>query len=113
MSIKLWIDDVRTPPDETWTWAKTAYEAIGIIIAHQIDEISFDHDLGKPYQDIQELTGYDIAKTIEDLVYLKSIPPLKWSIHSANPVGWKSIEAAMKSAERFWERAEFAKTVKL
>jgi len=31
-----------------------------------------------------------------------SIKPFTWEIHSANPVGRKNIEQAMKSAERFW-----------
>ena len=28
---------------------------------------------------------------------------LVWRIHSANPVGQKNIQAAMNSAERFWQ----------
>lgn len=46
--MKIWLDDVRTPPDNTWTWCKTAYEAIGKLISNsdKIEHVSFDHDLG-------------------------------------------------------------------
>lgn len=113
MKIKLWIDDVRVPPDETWIWAKNAYEAVGLILLHEISEVSFDHDLGKPYMNVQEVTGYDVAKVIEGLAHMNVMPRIKWGVHSANPVGRKNIELAMVSAERFWDCNEYKKNVTL
>lgn len=26
--MKIWVDDIRTPPDETWIWLETSDEAI-------------------------------------------------------------------------------------
>lgn len=93
--MKLWIDDIRTPPIE-WHWAKNYKEAIDYLKAILIEEISFDHDLG------EEKTGYDIAKWIEEQAAYSKLKRMKWKIHSANTVGRARIEMAMESAERFW-----------
>ncbi len=45
--MKLWVDDLRTPPDG-WAWAKTSAEAIGMLTDHAVTEPSLDHDLGGP-----------------------------------------------------------------
>lgn len=49
--MKLWVDDLRPPPDETWEWAKTSQEAIGYFevfgeMGEDIHVMSLDHDLG-------------------------------------------------------------------
>ena len=43
--MKLYLDDVReTPPP--WTGVKTAAEMIRCLESAEVEEISFDHDLG-------------------------------------------------------------------
>ena len=99
--IKLWLDDVRTPPDESWTWVKTYDKALEYITRNVVSEISFDHDLGT------KQTGYDVAKAIEYYAYYDIIVyRMVWHIHSANPVGRRNIEQAMQSADRFWLNRE-------
>ena len=55
--MKIWVDDIRTPPDDTWTWHKTSYETlmslarakIAVELGREenyIREMSLDHDLG-------------------------------------------------------------------
>jgi hypothetical protein len=57
--MKLWIDDLRTPPGDDWLWAKTSEEALSIlrteysalvglasIKTDELTAVSFDHDLG-------------------------------------------------------------------
>ena len=39
---------------------------------------------------------------IEQLASQDQIGPMKWSVHSANPVGKIRIQAAMKSADKLW-----------
>src|SRR4051794_18448272 len=46
VTIRLWHDDIRRPPDESWTWARTNKEAMEILGAGEVVEISMDHDLG-------------------------------------------------------------------
>lgn len=96
--MRLWIDDVRTPPDATWTWVKTSADALLHLkhFAGEIAEISFDHDLGG------DDTAMVVAQEIESRAYHNRIDPIRWHVHSANPVGRKNLEAAMTSAERFW-----------
>lgn len=67
------------------------------IISGDVTHISFDHDLG----DFAG-TGYEVAKAVEYWAFHKVISSITWEIHSANPVGRKNIEQAMRSAERFW-----------
>ena len=98
--MKLWLDDVRTPPDETWTWVKTCQEAMNRLVYNDVVHVSFDHDLGT------ELTGYDLAKEIEKMAYHRILPSITWSIHSANPVGRRNIEMAMMNADKYWGKID-------
>lgn len=84
MSIKLWIDDLRTPPNDTWIWAKTSQEALDIINEHKndIEAVSFDHDLGR--DDTSRRVALHMAE-------FECFPEKCW-VHSMNPVGAKYIK---------------------
>ena len=86
---------------------KTHMRRLGLYCSMKFPRISFDHDLGKPYMNVQEVTGYDVAKVIEGLAHMNVMARIKWGVHSANPVGRKNIELAMVSAERFWDCNEY------
>lgn len=90
----IFLDDLRDPPPDA-TLCRTAQAAIRLIESGVVTRISFGHDLGT------ELTGYDVAKRIEQLVAEGKIAMPRWQVHSANPVGRANIEAAMRSAERY------------
>lgn len=96
--MKLWIDDLREPPDATWHWSKSSADALLCLkhFASDITEVSFDHDLGG------EDTVMPFVREIEARAFRGRGDPFDWRVHSANPVGRKNIEAAMQSAERFW-----------
>jgi hypothetical protein len=90
--MKLYLDDIRNPKvPEEWCIVRTAEEAIRMLETGKVDFISFDHDLGT------ELTGYDVAKAIEELVYYGRIKCPEYNVHSANPVGANNIRAAMEA----------------
>ena len=98
--MKLYLDDVRHPSEqysdsEEWTVVRTAEEAIKILESNVVTEISFDHDLGT------ELTGYDVATRMEELVVTGVIKMPECYIHSANPVGRQRIHAAIKNMETY------------
>lgn len=95
--MRLWLDDERPAP-EGWTHVKTASEAIALLESGVVSEISLDHDLGPPMFG----TGYDVASKIEELAYFDRIGPLRWSIHSANPVGRARMQQAMEHADFYW-----------
>lgn len=93
--MRVWHDDIRLPPDESWEWARTNDEAIELLLHNDVEEISLDHDLGlhqhdpyAPDADLQagwdtENDGYVLVKW---MVLNDHVPPLV-TIHSWNPVG--------------------------
>ena len=87
--MKLFVDDLRDPPDATWTVARTSAEALAILESGaQVDELSFDHDLG----------GDDTSRPI--VLWLSEYGgwPATVRVHSANPVG---VEWLVGMIERY------------
>jgi hypothetical protein len=105
--MRLWHDDVRPPPDTTWTWVRTNDQAIEILQRWEpvVEEISMDHDLGVHVLDPADLEDMEwdefmdkvdsgeIETTSEtglDLVewmVANDRVPTKITIHSHNPDG--------------------------
>lgn len=85
--MKLWLDDVRAPPDDSWTWAVSAKQAIDIMLAQWPSHVSLDHDLGD-----YEVDGNVVAIWITAAILARARPPLTWACHSMNPVGKARIE---------------------
>ena len=100
--IKLYLDDVRSPPDDTWTVARTAEEARAILLAGPVECATLDHDLGPcPLCNVTEegdeglvviesfpcshlVTGYDLVKWMaEARVWPRFMP----AVHSTNSTG--------------------------
>lgn len=84
--MRLWLDDVRLPPrDQDWTHVEDAESLLKMVrevgLAN-IEEISFDNDLGTG-----KMEGYQALTEIERMVVEdgeRKVPVL-WP-HSANPV---------------------------
>lgn len=99
--MKLFLDDVREPPDESWEVVRTYNDCIAALETGLVDFLSLDHDLGEDAR-----TGYDVAKYIESKVFQeKDYLPPSICIHSANPVGRKNIQAAIDSIARLISRS--------
>ena len=113
--MKIFLDDVRDLPRDKYNplvvdpfyadfiIVRSAKELLDILTTPKLLElthISFDHDLGENVQH-----GYDMAKWFESLA-ANGVPlNLEWyGIHSANPVGAKNIDAAMKNVMRMLGR---------
>ncbi len=97
---RVWLDDVRPAP-KGWTRAYTAAEAIALLEAGGVVEISLDHDLG------DEATcgsGYQVAVWIEEAVATRGFVPPVIRIHSANVVGRARMAQAIASIERLRRR---------
>jgi hypothetical protein len=111
---KLFLDDVRNPPDDTWHVVRSYVEFVAYIMSSGVpDVISFDHDLGRgeaqrrvgnwvPRAEYKELkTGYDCAKWLIESGYnVKS-----WQVHSMNPVGAANIRKYLETAQEQTDRA--------
>ena len=108
VNLKLWLDDIRTPPDTTWLWVRSYDEAIKAIDSAYFDIISLDHDLGMVVLgegkggilvggEVEAKTGYDVACYLERRVFSGEIAaPNRILSHSANPVGRRRIEQVAK-----------------
>jgi len=88
--MKLWVDDVREPPDDTWVWVNHPTIAIWFLKNHLITEMSLDHDL-----------GIDVSGDIGDALTTRPIimwlceADIPWpviNVHSSNPVGVEWLE---------------------
>lgn len=110
MSVRLWHDDVRPPPDEGWVWARTNEEAKEILEKEEVIECSLDHDLGfhnvEIPDDPDELLDLIYAETPEvgetglDLVHwmveTEHVPKIV-TIHSWNPDGADNMAARLNA----------------
>lgn len=97
--LKIFLDDIRDPPDNTWKVYRDPRDVNFMKDIYNADIVSFDHDLGEGVP-----TGYDVLRTIEEEVFRQGLwarngaPELL--IHSANPVGCSSMDAAIKAIYR-------------
>lgn len=116
--MKLFVDDIRDPKDDSWTVARKVEQAIRLISQFKFDEISLDHDIenrpddetfkpiayfiGEKYFTNKPAEGFFdmVEKTREEA----GLPQLyigrpswypKITIHSVNPVGAKEIAAIL------------------
>lgn len=98
---KLWVDDVRPVPDETWDVARNFHTAIYLLDNNYYDEVSLDHDLGiESFYGDRELTGRDILNWLIWRVSVTNLPvPRLVRCHSANPVASKTM---IEDCKRFF-----------
>ena len=79
--LKLWVDDLRDPPDGTWVVARDYHPAIEILETDRVKKVSLDHDLGP------DETGYDICLWMSRT----GIWPNTIALHTANPLGREAM----------------------
>lgn len=94
--MRLWLDDIRKPPDSTWTWAKSSAEAIALLKTGTVYEASLDHDL-----EAEHYAGYfglGTGQEVADFIATMDNPPKKLTIHSLNVVGAARMRASLQDA---------------
>ena len=112
---KLWLDDVRPAPDESWHIVRNYKEFVSYIDNLGVpDLISFDHDLGlEHYEALEndprrhllnegftEKTGYDCAKYL----VRKQLEVKDFKVHSQNPIGQYNITSLLNCWKFFYEK---------
>lgn len=97
--ILLWLDDVRLPPTDKWTWVKTAAEAIEVLKTQRVRFASLDHDLApehypwNPNYDAREAlktSGQAVTRFLTEQVFMGDrayLPPDGIRVHSMNTFG--------------------------
>lgn len=80
--MRLWIDDERPAP-EGWERACNVSEALEALTRGDVDEVSFDHDLG----------GDETSRQVILILCEQGWPwPPVCRVHTANPVGREWLE---------------------
>lgn len=94
--VKIWVDDMRRPPDHTWIWVQNSRTAFFLVLDCALSNVSvqhlaLDHDLGVT-------DGH--SDTTRQLVLSMCDNALPWpkhvSVHSSNPVGVEWLEGTIK-----------------
>jgi hypothetical protein len=101
--MKIWLDDERPPPDNTWQFCWNLYSVIQVVRRLTYPEhISFDHDLG------EESTGCDVARWLieRDIEWHDMPANFGYTVHSRNPVGAENIKGVMDRYLRFKQEKE-------
>ena len=107
---KIYLDDIRTPIDDSWIVVRNYdefVEKVSQIGIQNIETISLDHDLGDTamkeyfnnvspnfildYNNIHEKTGYDCAKWLVNQCMDHKLNMPTVYVHSANPIGSANI----------------------
>jgi hypothetical protein len=115
--MKLFVDDIRDAPDDSWTVVRKVLPAIRLIATQQVTEISLDHDIeNRPSDETFMPVAYFIGEKHYtsrqiDTAFMGSefCPPAqkklmearlhlypRITIHSVNPVGAKEMAAVLK-----------------
>ncbi len=94
--MKVYLDDERATP-EGWVRVFWPEEAIALLEAGQVTELSLDHDLG----DDAHGTGYDVLLWLEEAVATRGFLPPRVQVHSANSSARQKMLLAIARIERF------------
>jgi hypothetical protein len=98
MNYKLFLDDIRSPPEFGWIIARSYDNAVNIVKILGVPmTCSLDHDLGA------DKTGYDFAKFLVDYdMQTNDIDStFNFTVHSANPVGAENITKLLNNYIKF------------
>lgn len=97
--MRVYLDDERVTP-EGWVRVYWPDEAIALLEAGGVTEISLDHDLG---DDVRG-TGYDVVLWIEEAVITRGFVPPRMYVHSANSSARDKMLAGIQTIERYVRR---------
>jgi hypothetical protein len=97
--VKVWLDD-RRPAPEGWVHVRTPEEAVDLLRAGGVQELSLDHDLGLGVG-VSERTGYDVLLWLErEVAAGRARPPAVIRVHSGNVGAVGRMEQAVESIRR-------------
>tara|TARA_A100001391_G_scaffold152489_1_gene110318 strand:- start:925 stop:1224 length:300 start_codon:yes stop_codon:yes gene_type:complete len=97
--MKIYLDDERSTPDG-WVRVYWPVEAIELLKAGDVTEISLDHDLGEDKRG----TGYDVVLWVEEQVALHGFVPPTMQVHSANVSARTKMENGIRAIEAMVKR---------
>ena len=96
--MKLFVDDVRLPPDYSWVVVRSAEDAVTLLKTGVFEIVSFDHDLGENSHNGTWLATELSKWALYSPANFSYKMPLYW-VHSSNPVGRDNMRNTLKRAE--------------
>jgi hypothetical protein len=106
--MKLYIDDIRTSPDDSWNICRTTLSAISALdmFWEQITHIALDHDISHQIVMGEMSRPFACPETFEVvaryIATLKKLHP-EWQpiirIHTSNPVGAERMKGILKAVD--------------
>lgn len=108
IEVRLFLDDLRSPPDGSWTVVRTVEDAIEVMRKFRVTEMSLDHDLGMCSECMQGFdgtaltchhmkTGYDFVLWMVENEQWPEVMPM---VHSMNPVGRMNM---IRTIQRYYK----------
>lgn len=98
MTYKLFLDDLRAPPDHTWVVVRTVRAAIEYVQTYGLPlEMSLDHDLGFGERDAPAFLQWLIDEDLDSGFGHLGLEKIAFNVHSANPVGRQNLEGLWNS----------------
>lgn len=95
---RVWLDDVRPIEEGFDLHVKHADEAIRLLDANEVAEISLDYDLG-----IGCPMGIEVAQHIANLAKAGHLPPITVHIHTGSDGGRLLMKLAIHEAREGWK----------
>lgn len=93
---KLWLDDIRPVPDNTWEIAVDFNDAVWFCQEYGCpDFISFDHDLGLLSKTGNEFAHWLVNMDVDNPGFIPK--DFDFQVHSANPVGAENIRGILNN----------------
>lgn len=105
--MKLFVDDIRTAPDDSWHTCRSALSAVRALdmFSSTIEEVSLDHDIShqvvvgkmsRPYpcEETFEIVARHMAALRKDMPYWEP----KITIHTSNPAGAQNMQSILMTA---------------
>lgn len=96
--MKLYVDDIREPPDSSWVIARSGH--MGCVLVHllrdHLVEVSLDNDMGEG-----QIEGCEVLNRIEEMHFNGLLPNLEAvHIHTANPAARRRMEATLRAMRK-------------
>lgn len=104
--MKLWVDDIRNAPDDTWHVARSITEAIRAIERYDFEIISLDHDISHQVQVGSTERPFPCEETFASVAYYLSAvyfpfegrtPEPRVILHTANQIAGDEMEKILKT----------------
>ena len=99
---RLYIDDIRNPPNDDWIITRTITGAIRVLATMEVDTISLDHDISHQVSVDGHSRPFACLENFSAVCYFigekyKGLTPPKIILHTSNPVGAQRMRHILES----------------